>query len=54
LPEVSEKQVWVGYSEAVADAQLFTGATVTFTGSYTPIGTISQPIFYGNKITITT
>lgn len=52
LPESEEQTVWTGYNSATAAAQVFNGATVTFSGTFTPSGTISTPTFTGNEITI--
>lgn len=53
LPTYEAKTVWNGYTSATAAAQVFTGSTVTFTGTYTPAGTVSTPTFTGEEITIT-
>lgn len=45
LPVTVDVSVWTGYTSATAAAQEFTGGYVTFTGSYTPSGTISTPEF---------
>lgn len=52
LPESSEQTVWTGYNSATAAAQVFNGATITLSGTFTPSGTISTPTFTGNEITI--
>ncbi len=52
LPESTEQTVWTGYNSATAAAQIFSGANITLSGTFTPSGTIGTPTFTGNEITI--
>lgn len=52
LPTPGEQEVVIGYNSATAAAQTFTGSLTTFTGQFTPTGTISAPVFTGDNINI--
>lgn len=52
LPTIENVSVISEIESATAKAQVFTGSAVTFTGSYTPDGSISTPEFTGDPINI--
>ena len=52
VPESEKQTVWTGYNSATAAAQVFNGATITLSGTFTPSGTISAPTFTGDEVTI--
>lgn len=52
LPTIENVSIISEIESATAKAQVFTGSAVTFTGSYTPDGTISTPVFTGETINI--
>lgn len=53
LPSIESKTVKTGDASYQASAPTFTGSTSTFSGSYTPAGTVSTPEFTGSTSTFT-